>query len=263
MPFIHSSLNVGQMPAQAIKVKTNTKEMIKWLKRKHGHLEMASADTLNLASKKVEMTYRGELKTKYKLKNKFTLGSIQTLKATAKGSAGFRPISNINSIVGIRKMKGGKPHYMKKQEEGARISGSTKSDGKVPIPLKTARTSKSDRKPVARKLRLDRGIQTLQLGGRRFGHKDKFNPRQRWAIIHKYRKTGKWDLSKPFFFSSLKKGLGVFVKKGAKIGMIRTLSKSAITIKPRHSFSKAVHTLTPSKMEQIFGIAAKKHLAKR
>ena len=244
-----------------IRYTDNSKKMIKWLRRNHGSLELASADTLNKAAEAVEKEYIRQLKTHYVLKNKYTLGSLKIFKATATRKSGaMRKITGINSIVAMRSMKGGS-HYMVKQEEGARISGSSKTENRVPIPLAAARTGKNRRKPIAGRYRLmQQKPQVLRLGGQHFGQNDRFNARQRWAIMYKYRDSGKWDLTKPFIFEGTKRGLGIFAKVGARVRMLRTLKSTSVKIRARHTFENSVDVLTPDRMERIFMAQAPKYI---
>ena len=240
----------------------NSKKFIKKLKKHHGALSEVSANTVNRAAKIVDKAYEKELK-KFTLRNKFTLGAVKIFKARPTRSSGdFRPIKDINAIVGIRKMKGGKDHYLKKQEGGDTEKGHANTKGRVPIPLDSARTSNSHARPIKGALRLQKhGVQTLNLAGRKFGvENDGFSKRQRWAILHKYSGTSRWDLSKQFFFTGIKKGLGVFKKIGKKMTMVRTLDKKTVKIKATHKFQKSIDRLTPQKMAAIFNREAMKRL---
>ena len=257
-----------------IQIKSNAKDYIKHLKKKHGALAIVSADTVNTAAKVVEKKYKRELED-FTLRNKFTKKSVKILKSKAqsKRTGEFRPIKDINSIVGVRKMKGGKQHYLSKQEEGDRVRGTGKTRGGVPIPLDIARSGGSHRKPIKTALRLQNtgAIQTLKVGSDPLGIPgSKFNEKQSWAIFHKYSGTSKrnrnannrygWKLDKPFFFTALSKGLGIFKIMGKKVSMIRTLEEKTVTIRARHKFQKSVDKLTPGMMNAIFKRAAERHL---
>lgn len=264
----------------AITYTDNSKKMIRWLKRVHGGLAITSANTLNEAASNVEKKYKKTLKMKFKLRAaKFTLGAVMIFKATAKRTSGeMRKISGINAIVGVRKMRGGKEHYLAKQEFGDVSTGKSITKGKVPFPIVASRTAGESIKPIAGISRLKRNpTQTLKLGGSRFGFKDKFNARgQRWAILWKYtgrsgygsKKRGRkikkyigkqgWDLKKPFFFTGQDRGFGIFQLKKSRIQMIRILNRPAIRIKERNLFGKSVDQLTPQVMERLFLKNAKK-----
>jgi hypothetical protein len=253
-----------------LKITDNIPDYIKFLKKRHGALQLASAETVNTAAKIIDNSYRTEVK-KFTLRNQFTMGAIRLLPATAKRSSGeFRKIEKINAYVGVRKMRGGKDHYLKKQEEGAKVSGKGGTLGAVPVPLDPARMSEAHNRPIKGPLRLQNAkIQTLSLGGQPFGIGDRYSPRQRWSILYKYsgrsnsgRPAGRdqgWNLKVPFFFQGIRRGLGVFQLSGDRFKMLRTLEKKSISVTPRHGLQKAVRKLTPGIMEMIFKRAVLKH----
>ena len=107
-----------------IKVKDNTKTFIKNLKKRHGALAVVSAKTVNTAAKVVERRYKKELED-FTLRNRFTKGSVKLFESRpqSKRTGEFRPIKDINAVGGVRKMKGGKQHYLLKQEEGGTKRG--------------------------------------------------------------------------------------------------------------------------------------------
>jgi len=255
-----------------IKITDNTKDYIKWLKKKHGALEIVSAETVNETAKIVKREYEKDIK-KFTIRNKFTLGAIKLLPATAMRKSGdFRKIEKINAVVGVRKMKGGKDHYLKKQEFGAAVKGSAKTGGAVPVPLDAARTSGSKKRPVKGPLRLQNTTpQTLMLDGQPFGTKsDRFSPRQRWALLYKYtgrsgsgRPKGRdqgWNIKKPFFFQGLKSGFGIFNLQGSRFKKVRTLEKKSVQIKARHKLEKAGDKITQRTMSGIFKRAASRFM---
>jgi len=259
----------------AIKVKTNTKDFIRKLKKHHGGLAMVGADSVNTAAKLVKSDYNKRL-DKFILRNKFTKGAVRIFKSRPqRGADNFRDIKDINAIVGVMKMKGGRDHYLLKQEIGDVKKGFRGTKSKVPIPLSTSRPGNQHRKPIKRALRLTSApVQELKLGTKKFGSgSDGFSPRQRWAILYKYaglsaadtsspgNKYG-WDLGKQFIFEGIKKGLGVFQLANKKFKMVRTLKKSSVVIKARHKFEKAVDKLTPQMMETIFKRSASRFLRK-
>jgi hypothetical protein len=261
-----------------LKIKSNIDDYIKMLKKTHSGLPVVSSDTVNTAGKVVERRYKKSLDS-FKLRNKFTKGAILLVKSKPKrGSGDFRKIRDINSIVGVRKMKGGKDHYLKDQEEGNIKTGHPKTDSIPAMPLDTGRTGKSRMKPVRGPLRLQKseGPQKLKVAGDPLGMPGTpFTNRQSWAIFHKYAGSAKapnrtaanrygWNLSRQFFFTGLKEGFtrqGVFKKDGNRTTMVRLLSTGkTVKVRARRKFSKSVDALTPTMMESIFKRSADKFL---
>lgn len=249
-----------------IKVKDDTKKYIKELKKYHGGLSIVSADTVNTAAKLVKRTYLRKLDS-FTLRNKFTKGAVKIFFANVKRSkGGFRPIEKINAIVAVKKMKGGKQHYLQDQEEGDVKRGRGNTLNFVPIPTDEARRGGAHNKPIKGPLRLQRStIQTLRVGGEPLGVPgSKFKPHQSFAILHKYMKNPKygWDKSKQFFFTGIKGAFGVFKKFGSRFSMVRNLTKKSVKIKALHKFDHSFDKLSPSMMKNIFFRAADRFLRK-
>jgi hypothetical protein len=247
-----------------LKYKDNTKKYIKELKKHHGGLSLVSADTVNTAARVLEKSYKKKLR-KFILRNKFTMGAVKTFFAKARRSkGGFRNIKDINAIVGVRKMKGGKRHYLDKQETGDTKRGYNQTMKSVAIPLNVARTGESKKKPIKGALRLQRStINTLKVGGEPLGVPgSKYGTKQSWAIMNKYMKNNKygWDTTKQFFFTGIRSGLGIFKKIGKRIRKVRDLNKKSVRIKALHKFDKSFDNLTPTRMENIFHRAANRFL---
>jgi len=245
-----------------IKYTDNSEKMIKWLAQNHGLLNMAGADTLTAAAKVQNWDYLRRLERDFTIRNHYTLKSTKVFPAHAKKKDGtIRPLPKIDAKVVVRKQRGGKDHYLGIQEDGGIKHGNPMTLGNVPVPLNAARPGASNARPISPRFRLDKGTQSLLLGGTRFGYNDKFNARgQKWAIMNKYKKAEKWDLTKPFIFDPLSNGKGIYAQKGNKTTMIRTLGKSAIHVKGQHNFEKSLDALIESFMEYQFLKAARKYI---
>jgi hypothetical protein len=252
--------------------KDTTDKYIKDLEKVHGGLAVVSSRTVNTGAKFVDRKYKRSL-NKFNLRaERFTKGAVKkNLSKPQRSKGGFRKIRDINAIVGVKKMKGGKEHYLSKQETGDRNRGNVKTKGRTALPMDAARTSGSNRKKVAGRFRIQNvsSIQTLKIGGlgrgpaRDFGMRgDGFSDNQRWAILNKYKAANPygWDLKKQFYFRGMNRGDGVFVVKGSKIKMTRQLGGSSVKVKARHKFRTEFNGLTPKKMELIFKREAEKEL---
>lgn len=257
-----------------LQYRDNTKQYIKMLKKKHGALAIVGSHTCNEAAEKIKKEYDKEL-DKFIIRNKFTKGAVKLQKSSPQRKSGeFRKLTGINSKVGVRKLKGGKEHYLLLQEEGGTKRGVSQTSGKVPIPIDvTARKGGTKRGVIKGALQLQRagGIQTLRLAGQSFGlPNDRFNIRQRWAILHKYTGTSRqgrtinrygWDLKKQFYFTGMRRGFGIFKVQGKnRIHMIRSLAKSSVRIGARHGFQRSVAKLSQADMDRMFIQSAKRYL---
>jgi len=264
-------------------LKSHTLDFTRELLKRKNALPIVGSETVNIAAKYVAREYKKEL-GHFTLRNKFTVNAVKTqLSKPMRSKGGARNLSDINATVGVLKLKGGKDHYLKYQEEGHTKSGSVK--GRVPIPMKSARVSDSNKKGVKGALKLTSSkIQTLNFAGKPFGTlNDGYNAgfrkgAQRWAILYKYtglsgsgrvnatknpkKYIGRygWDLSKQFFFQGIVKGLGAFIQKGKRVRMVRTLEKDNVKIKAVHKLEKSMDKLSPKVFEDIFKRHAEKHL---
>jgi hypothetical protein len=176
----------------------------------------------------------------------------------------------MNAITGVRRMRGGKDHYLFRLEVGERSKGNKETANKVPVPLDVSRTGKNANRPIARVNRLNTGAttQTLRMGGRDIGIRgDSFaNPRRRWAALYAAKNglrqiTG--DLSKPFFFIDNQNRLGIFKFFGKAARKIRMLEDSSIKPPRAPNFERAVDAVKPSLLQSRFVRKAREALRRR
>ena len=259
----------------------NTKDYIKMLERSHGGLAISGSQTVNEGAERIKKAYEGEL-DKFTLRNKFTKGAIRINLSKPQRSTGeFRQLKNINAVVGVRKLKGGKEHYLALQEEGGTKGGSIQ--GKVAMPMDAARTSNSRARVVKGALQLQKkpamGVLSFSDGKTLGTMNDTFNGgyrkgAQRWAILYKYsglsrnpndkKAVGRygWDLSKQFFFRGMVRGFGLFMMVGSRIKMMRSIEKSSVRVKPTLKFAKSVNKISQFTLESIFIKNAKKFMGR-
>ena len=253
-----------------IKLNLETKKNIRKLGRQAGQLQVVAAETINDEAQALDINYKRRLQRNQRLRaRKFTLGSIKIFKATPIRRSGEpRQLGKINSIVGIRRMKGGRKHYLAKLEEGVTRRGHSKTRNRVPIPLTAARTSRNINKPISSPNRLTKGTtQTLKAGSKIFGlPNDRFkNPRQRFAILYRYFRTGSsgliGDLRKPFFFTDNSNQLGIFKFISGRARKIRNLEDTTVKTRARPNFRKSVDTITPERIQRTFNRKAQRKLS--
>lgn len=252
-----------------IKLNLETNQFIRKLGRRGNALQQVAAETVNDEAEGLDINYKRRLQRKQRLRaRKFTLGAVKTFKANPIRSSGEpRPLHDINAIVGIRKMKGGKKHYLAKLEEGRIQRGHSKTRGRVPIPLTAARTSRNVNKPISSPNRLMKGeTQVLRAGSKIFGLlNDRFkNPRQRFAILYRYFRTGSsgltGDLRKPFFFSDNSNRLGIFKFISGRARKLRNLEETSVKTRKRPNFRDSVNTITPERIQKTFNRKAQRKL---
>ncbi len=257
----HNQSHIKSGGNMSIKLNIKTQIAIRQLGKKANLLQIVAADTVNESAEDLKVNYVNRLERKQRLRNKrFTLGAVKINKSNPIRKSGQpRPLGKINSIVGVRKMKGGKKHYLAKLEEGVTQRGNRKTKSRVPIPLTTGRTSQNINKPIAAANRLTKGdTQTLRAGGKAFGVKgDRFRTsKQRFAVLYKYKKSGgeglTGDLKKPFFFIDNSNRLGIFKFIRGQVRKIRTLEQSTARTKPRRNFKKTVDDMKPADIQRKF-----------
>ncbi len=255
---------------EPIKIITNPRQFNRKLTRAGFALQKVQAAAINLGIEKIDRQYKNNLRRSVKLKNKFSLKSTKTFKANpvSRRTGNLRKMEDINAVTGVRKMKGGKKHYLAKMEDGGTQRGNPKTENKVPVPLDVSRTGGNENKPIASVNRLTspKPPQTLRAGGKAFGHKgDGFSGRQRFAILHRYRRGGGGrfvgDVTKPFFFITSKGKRGIFRFMRGRFKMTRSLEDSTIRVRSNPQFEKAVDSLTPQKMDALYRGVGKRMLA--
>lgn len=259
----------------SVKLETETQHFIKQLGKTGNELQRVAADTINESAEEVQSNYRMRLKKNAKIRNKFALNSVKIFKARPVSRSGEpRPLEKLDAVVFMRKMKGGKDHFLKKRDEGGVTRGNMLTLGKVPIPLAASRVSHRDDKPISPGNRLTKGKpQILKAGGRAFGVKGdrRKNGRpwkssgQRFAALYGYAKkanrgTLQGDLQKPFFFIDNSNQMGVFKFIRGRARKIRTLNRKKVRRKAQPDFRMSVKQMTPKKIQQRFVRNAKRRI---
>ena len=254
----------------SIKLNLKTKQFIRKLGRRGNALQVVAAEAINESAEGLEINYKRRLQRNQRLRaRKFSLGSVKTFKANPIRRSGEpRQLHDINAITGVRKMKGGRQHYLAKLEEGRVQRGNRKTKGRVPIPLTAARTSQNINKPISSPNRLLKGkTQVLRAGGKVFGFpNDRFkNPRQRFAILYNYKRRGtgnfQGDFKKPFYFTDNSNRLGIFKFISGVAKKIRNLEDTTVKTRARPNFRKSVDTITPDRIQKTFNRKAQRKLA--
>lgn len=244
----------------SIKLDMQTNVFIKALGMRGNALQRVAAETINDAAEGLDKRYKFALEKNQTIRTKFTTNAPKLFKASPVRRSGEpRQLGKINAIYGVRKMKGGKDHYLVDLEEGVTRRGNSKTQNRVPVPLNQARTGQSPNKPIAGPNRLTKGnTQTLRAGGKVIGvRRDKYkSSAARFATIYNYKRRGgaglQGDLSKPFFFIDNQNDLGIFKFVRNRMRKIRTLTKSSTRTKSRPHFGRAVKRTKPENMQRDF-----------
>jgi len=248
-----------------LKYTDNIWEWTQKLRRAGVALQEAGALACTNAAKFIATQYRLELQMKtIHLRNKaFTLKSVVVFPAKARRSSGdLRPMSNINAIVGVRKIGGNREHYLALLEIGADKKGVPELGGKVGIPLDSARSGEDRNRAVASIYRFTKGY---NIGGKVDLSRFSGNPRQQFAIMNSMARRGKlWgemknkQISKHMLYR-VDYGAGqeyLFAIRGKKARIVRDLSKSFVDIPSKPWFGEAVDMLTSGEMQGFFSRAA-------
>ena len=247
----------------SIKLNMKTQSMIRQLGRRGSLLQVVAADTVNESAEDLKKKYIRRLERKQRLRaRKFTLGAVKINKSRPIRRSGEpRQLHMINAVMGVRKMKGGKDHYLKDLELGTINRGNSRTQGKVPIPLTMGRTGQNINKPIAAGNRLTQGdTQKLRAGGKPFGVRgDRFRtPRSRFAALYRYKRSGggtgnlTGNLSKPFFFIDNSNRLGIFKFLRGAVRKIRTLEQTTTKTPRSPNFKDSVNDLKPAFIQKKF-----------
>ena len=255
--------------AAKIKLNLDTRKFIKELGKKGNILQIAAAEAVNESAEEIDDEYQKRLTRRQRIKNKFTLNSIKIFKANPIRRSGEpRALGKINAVVGVRKMKRGKKHYLADLEEGSTNRGNPLTLGNVPVPLNTARTAKSENRPISGPNRLTKGEpQKLKLGGKPFGTRgDRFTNRRRWGALYAQKKSGynrlQGDVRRPFFFIGNDSDQGIYKLVGRIFRKIRNLHQSVTRTKAQPHFKRAVREMTPQRIQKNFIRIAKRKMGR-
>lgn len=126
-----------------IKVEVETKDLERQLRQyRQDALPKAVAASLNVVAKVVHAQSERNVRTRFTIRNRFTLGSMMLWTAHPK-----EDLRKINAITGTRSK------YLPLQEEGGTVRAKRQ---RIAIPTKSARISKSKTRPVARRFYMSR-----------------------------------------------------------------------------------------------------------
>ena len=235
-----------------VKYSNNLDEYKKKLNRAGIAIQEVGAIAINKAADIILQRYKATLKKKIKhMRNpKFTLGAAVVFKAHAKGSSGkLRKMSDINAIVGVRRMRDGE-HYLYLMEVGGTKDGNKNTQGKVQIPLLPARGGNIN-KSILPGLRLNKKKPEVLPAPRNAQN----NPRAQYAMLYDMARRG---VIQPGLYQTPD---AVFKVTKRKVQMIRKLQDQSIKIKSVPMFGDSITIIDQNTMSRLFAYGAEKKLA--
>lgn len=249
-----------------INVQFETDVFIKALGMRGVELQRTAAASLNEAGDEMKADYLDRLDKNQIVRTNYTKNAVKLYKSSPLRRSGEpRQLSKINTLVVINKMRGNKEHYLTKLENGGKIKGNSKTQNRVPVPLDSARKGGMHRNPILSSYRLNKNEpQTLRtpdgpIGLKGDGYRD---PRQRFAVISKYRRKQygslSGNLSKPFFFLDRDGDPGIFKYIRSSMTMIRSLKKKNAWRRARPHFEEAFKKMSPQRVQIKFIRKARK-----
>jgi len=233
--------------ATVIEYKDNLPALLKQLNRAGVRIQEAGAESVNMGAEYIDRKYKALLKTNLKRKSKFTLNATRIYKAHTTRSGGqLRKLRDINAVVGVRTMSGGKEHYLARMERGDDRTGGRQTGGKVPIPLRGARTGKNASRGISPAYRLNRN--SVHKLNKRFR-----NAREYYGALSSMAKRGVIDGKKMY-----QTEFGIHTVRRGRVLQLRDTSQTRLEVKARPYFEEAQGFLTPRVMQQIFVITARR-----
>lgn len=249
--------------------KDNVHEYVQELRKAGIALQEAAADAVNSAAWSMYGQYRLKLLRGTLMRNKeFTLKSIRVLEAHAKRSSGkeLRKIEDINAKLVVMPFASGKTHYLALLEFGATKTGTPLTNGRVPVPLDSARGGNRN-SPVKHYYQLQKGFSvkgTIDLS------KFEGHWRQQYAIMSSMNRRGAfYTINKQkkvshhgYYYVNYGGGkMYMFKVAPKKVTMIRDLSMDRTTVKPEPYMEETVNEFSKADMNEMFIDAAKRKLA--
>jgi len=236
-----------------VKYSDNMDEYKKKLARAGIAIQEAGVIAINKAADIILQRYRATLKKKIKhMRNpKFTLGAAVIFKAHATRSdkKTLRKMSDINAIVGVRRMRDGE-HYLYLMEVGGTKDGNKDTQGKVQIPLIPARGGNIG-KSVLPGVRLKKQKPKPIAAPRNAQN----NPRAQYAMLYDMSRRG---VISPGIYQTPD---AVFRVTKRKVQMIRKLQDESVKIKAQPMFGDSVTIIDQNTMARLFAYGAEKKLA--
>lgn len=244
------------------KYTADTEKAIKQLRNAGIAIQTAGVRAVNSAALQFQINYRLNLTRKlYRIRNKnFTLNSIIVIPASTKGKGGaLRPLDNIYSTVGVKKIKGTQEHYLVNVEEGKPHKGQSELGGSVGIPLDTARQGGNREKQVSSGMRIKGAKIDGVIDLSNFAGKYK----QQYAIMANMARRNKFLLNGSGYSSGAQFYIADFgdkkylykIAKG-KILRVRNLSKDIVEVKERPMFEETTNMVKQADMSKYFVKAA-------
>ena len=236
-----------------LKYTDNVMEWTRKLRTAGFAMQQAAAEACTFAAQSIAGQYKTRLRTETILlrNEKFTLRSVTVYPARGIKKGGeLRQMDDINAVVGVRQMAGGKEHYLAMLEIGADKRATGQSGG-VPIPVDSARGGNRSR-PVQSGMRLNQGTRyegTVDLS--RFAG----NPRQQYAIMNSMARRGKLSAGAYYAVDHGDKKWLYKIDKG-RATITRDISQDIVKIKANPMFQKSVGKLSSADMETYFSRAA-------
>ena len=232
-----------------LKYTDNVMDWTRKLRRAGFAMQEAGAEACTFAAQKIASQYRAEIRSKtIMMRNeKFTLRAITVFPAKGVRKGGeLRRMDDINAIVGVKQMAGGKEHYLAMLE-----LGKDKRDANgVPIPVDSARGGIRSR-PVVTSMRLKQARTGGVIDLSRFAG----NPRQQYAIMNSMARRGKLS-SGGYYAADHGDKKWLYKVQGKKAIIVRDISEEIVKIKANPMFERSVGGLSSADMETYFVRAA-------
>ncbi len=236
-----------------LKYTDNVQEWTRKLRRAGFAIQEAAAGACTFAAESVAREYREKIKTEtIRMRSeKFTLRAVVVYPAKYTHSGGkLRPMHEINAVVGVRQMAGGKEHYLAMLEVGADKRSAGTIPG-VPIPTDAARGGARS-SAVKGGMRLGKGA---PYGGTIDVSRFMGNPRQQVAIIASMARRGKLKAGSYYAVDhGDKKWLYKVTGKG--VMLTRDISEDVVKIQANPMFTESVSSLGSNEIETYFSRAA-------
>lgn len=237
-----------------VEYEDNLEEYVRAIRRAGITMQVAAANTLNLAAEYIAQKYTENLKQHFTFRNKYTLGKIKVHKSNpVRKSRQLRKLEDVNAIVGVQTLKGGRENYLLHHEIGKVVEGSSKTGGMVPTPLVAARVAQSPKRVIAKAYRIDKNTVNRE----KFRNLYRLNARRQYGAMISRAQRGEIDGDTLY---QTNRGIFKIDTDKFRIKMVRYADRTRLYIRSRDFFRDAIGQMTTRRMRHAFIMSAQRML---
>lgn len=225
----------------SIEYADNFPEIERKLRRAGVLMQVAAEEALNQGAEFIQHKHRALMRNRYRRASNYTLNATRVMRAHGTRRDGsLRRLRDINAMVVVRQMPGGRDHYLAKKEEGGVRRGSARTGNKVPIPLNAARRGGNPNAGIAPAYAI--GRKPIQQDTHRWKSATQFYGAARAMVRRGALARNSW----------IQNAYGVFQVGVNKIKMLRNTESASLPVRSEPLFEEATAALSERVMRRVW-----------